>query len=69
MASGRKLPYAIALDPMGEADRAFGGIKATPTGFLYDGKGQLVRHWLGAADSDRLAGEIANLLHAQAALR
>jgi peroxiredoxin len=62
MASRRNLPYAIALDPMGEAERAFGGIKATPTGFLYDGNGQRVRHWLGAADAERLGDEVAELL-------
>ena len=37
-----KPPFVIALDLLGTAARAFGGVRGTPTSFLVDKKGRIV---------------------------
>jgi peroxiredoxin len=46
----RKLPFTIALDTVGQAARAFGDVKLTPTAFLIDKNGRVLKRYLGEYD-------------------
>ena len=48
------LPFTVALDPMGEAAKAFGDVKLTPTTFLIDKRGNIVSRILGEPDFAKL---------------
>ncbi len=49
-----KLPFTVALDPMGELARAFGDVKLTPTSFVIDRQGQVVMRILGELEFAKL---------------
>lgn len=49
-ASTRELPFPVALDPTGEAVRAWGGVRGTPSTWLAGPTGRIERFWLGAPD-------------------
>lgn len=49
-----RLPFKVALDPMGELARAFGDVRLTPMTFLVDKRGAVVARMLGARDFARL---------------
>ncbi|HSQ02922.1 MAG TPA: TlpA disulfide reductase family protein [Burkholderiales bacterium] len=49
-----KLPFKVALDPMAELVRRFGDVKATPTTFVIDKRGEIVEQIVGAADFPKL---------------
>lgn len=49
-----KLPFKVALDPLGELARAFGEVKLTPTTFIIDKQGKLVMRILGEPDFAKL---------------
>lgn len=49
-ARARALPFEVALDADGAAARRFGGVNATPTTFLIDRRGRIVRRFLGEPD-------------------
>jgi thiol-disulfide isomerase/thioredoxin len=57
-----ELPFPVALDVQGEAARAFGGVRATPTAFLVDKHGRIVERILGVPDFDRLQALIERKL-------
>lgn len=61
-ARSSELPFPVALDIQGEAARAFGGVRATPTAFLVDKRGRIVERILGVPDFDRLQGLIERKL-------
>jgi len=46
----KKLPFTVALDPMGELAKAFGDVKLTPTAFLIDKNGKIIKRYLGDYD-------------------
>jgi peroxiredoxin len=48
------LPFKVALDPMGEATRAFGDVKLTPTTILIDKRGNMVWRIIGEPDFAKL---------------
>jgi peroxiredoxin len=48
------LPFTVALDIRGDAARAFGGVRATPTTFVLDKQGRIVERILGEPDFVRL---------------
>jgi thiol-disulfide isomerase/thioredoxin len=56
------LPFPVALDIKGEASAAFGSIKGTPTSFLLDADGKLVKRYIGAIDLDKLEKQVVQLL-------
>ena len=47
-------PFKIVLDIQGEINRAFGDVKVTPTTFIADKKGRIVKRIVGEPDFDRL---------------
>ena len=49
-AETRKLPFKVVLDTQGDIARAFGDVKLTPTAFLVDRQGRIVKRYLGEYD-------------------
>jgi peroxiredoxin len=43
----RALPFKVALDDTGAISRQFGDIRITPTTFLIDKKGRMIRRYVG----------------------
>jgi peroxiredoxin len=48
------LPFRVALDPMGEAAKAFGNVQLTPTTIVIDKRGNIVTRILGEPDFSKL---------------
>jgi peroxiredoxin len=48
------LPFKVALDPMGDIARVFGDVKLTPTTFIIDKHGNVVRKIIGEPDFKKL---------------
>jgi peroxiredoxin len=46
----RALPFEVALDADGAAARGFGNVVATPTTFLIDRRGRILKRYLGEPD-------------------
>ena len=63
----RQLPYPIALDLDGALAAAFGNVMLTPTSFLIDPDGRIIKHKIGEMDMAELRQQVESLLHAQAA--
>ena len=49
-AQTRQLPFTVALDPQSTLARAFGDVKMTPTTFLIDKQGKIIKRYLGEPD-------------------
>ena len=49
-AQERALPFKVALDGDGSIARAFGDVRATPTSFLIDRRGRILKAYLGEPD-------------------
>ncbi|HWK71782.1 peroxiredoxin family protein [Pollutimonas sp. M17] len=49
-ADTRKLPFTVAIDAQGEIAKAFGDVQLTPTAFLIDKEGHIVKRYLGNYD-------------------
>ncbi|AZY50494.1 TlpA disulfide reductase family protein [Bordetella avium] len=47
---GRKLPFPVAIDSTGDIARAFGDVRLTPTAFLIDKQGRIIKRYLGEYD-------------------
>ena len=56
------LPFKVALDPMGEAAKAFGDVKLTPTTILIDKRGNMVWRIIGEPDFAKLDALIESKL-------
>jgi len=61
-AATRRLPFPVALDPMGEAVAAWGGVEGTPITWLAGPDGRILRRWLGRPDFAALRRELDALL-------
>jgi len=46
----RQIPFKVVLDSRGEIARAFGDVRLTPTAFLIDRQGRIVKRYLGEYD-------------------
>jgi peroxiredoxin len=66
-ASTRRLPFPVALDPMGEAVTAWGGVEGTPLTWLAGPDGRIRRRWLGRPDFTALRRELDAMLPGPAA--
>lgn len=49
-AETRKLPFTVAIDAQGEIAKAFGDVQLTPTAFLIDKEGHIIKRYLGNYD-------------------
>ena len=58
----KEIPYPVALDIDGNAAKAFGRIKATPTSFLIGPDGTIVQSYTGEMDIDKLRIKIKQLI-------
>lgn len=46
-AETRKLPFTVALDAQGKLAQAFGDVKLTPTTFVIDKQGNIIKRYVG----------------------
>jgi peroxiredoxin len=53
-AQTRELPFKVALDTDGRAAQSFGDVKLTPTTFVIDKQGNIVKRYVGIPESDAL---------------
>ena len=58
----RRLPFGVAIDNTGEVARGFGDVQLTPTSFLIDKHGKIVKRYVGAPDFAALHQLIEQLL-------
>jgi peroxiredoxin len=58
----RKLPFLVSIDSGGVWARAFGDVRMTPTTFLLDKRGRIVKRYLGEPDFKALHALIEKLL-------
>jgi len=61
-AESRQLPFGVAIDNTGEIARRFGDVQLTPTTFLIDKRGNIVKRYLGAPDFEAMHVLIDKLL-------
>lgn len=63
-AQAHGLPFILAFDKTGEVAKAFGEVQLTPTTFLLNKEGEIVKRYLGAPNFDELHREIEQLVKA-----
>jgi peroxiredoxin len=61
-AETRKLPFSVAIDNTGQIAKSFDDVRLTPTTFLINKKGQIVKRFLGEPDFAALHKLIEELL-------
>jgi len=62
MRKARNIPYPVALDINGDAARAFGNVRLTPTSFLIAPDGRIVFQKIGEMDMQKLRNDILAML-------
>ena len=63
-AQTRQLPFKVAIDNTGALARDWGDVKLTPTTFLVDKQGRIVKRYVGTPDFKELHALIEKLLDA-----
>ena len=63
-AQTRKLPFKVAIDNTGAVAKAWGDVKLTPTTYLLDKQGAIVKRYVGTPDFKEMSQLIAKLLAA-----
>lgn len=58
----RKLPFKVAIDNTGAVAKAWGDVQLTPTTYLVNKRGEIVKRFVGAPDFPALEQLIASLL-------
>ena len=61
-AQTRKLPFKVAIDNTGAVAKAWGDVQLTPTSFLVNKKGEIVKRYVGQPDFNELHRLIEKLL-------
>ena len=61
-ARSRQLPFGVAHDASGTIAQRFGDVQLTPTSFLIDKRGQVVKRYVGAPDFAALDRLVEQLL-------
>ncbi|CAI8743554.1 peroxiredoxin family protein [Methylocaldum szegediense] len=62
MAEANKLPYPVALDPLGRLAETFGQVRLVPNSFLIGPDGHIVMHQLGRIDVRNFREKVERLL-------
>ena len=65
-AESRKLPFKVAIDNSGAIARGFGDVRLTPTTYLINKRGEIVKRYVGQPDFDALHALVERLLAEQA---
>jgi thiol-disulfide isomerase/thioredoxin len=63
-AETRKLPFKVAIDNTGAVAKAWGDVQLTPTSYLVDKQGRIVKRYVGEPDFAELHSLIEKLLAA-----
>ena len=63
MQKRKNIPYPIVYDGVNKASAAFGGVRLTPTTFLINPKGQIVKQKIGEMDMKLLHAQILGMLN------
>ncbi|HQO53945.1 MAG TPA: TlpA disulfide reductase family protein [Ottowia sp.] len=63
-AETRKLPFKVAIDNTGAVAKAWGDVKLTPTTYVVNKQGEIVKRYVGAPDFSELHQLIEKLLAA-----
>lgn len=61
-AQTRKLPFQVAIDNTGAVAQAWGDVKLTPTSYVVNKRGQIVKRYVGSPDEAELHQLIEKLL-------
>jgi peroxiredoxin len=61
-AQTRKLPFQVAIDNTGTVAKAWGDVQLTPTSYLVDKQGRIVKRYVGEPDFTELHQLIEKLL-------
>ena len=61
-AETRKLPFGVAIDNTGSIAKAFGDVRLTPTTFVIDKRGEIVKRYVGEPDFAALRALVERLL-------
>jgi peroxiredoxin len=61
-ANTRQLPFKVALDNTGDVAKAWGDVKLTPTSYLVNKQGQIVKRYVGEPDTAALHQLLEKLL-------
>jgi peroxiredoxin len=61
-AQTRALPFRVAMDHSGALAQAFGPVQLTPTTFVVNKKGEIVKRYIGEPDFEALHALLAKLL-------
>jgi len=61
-AQTRKLPFEVAIDNTGAVAKAWGEVQLTPTSYLVNKKGEIVKRYVGEPDFNELHALIEKLL-------
>lgn len=64
-AQSRGLPFRVAIDHSGELAQGFGPVQLTPTTFVVDRRGRIVKRYIGEPDFKAMHALIEQLLQAQ----
>lgn len=60
--TSRQLPFRVAMDHTGQLAQAFGPVQLTPTTFVINKKGEIVKQYIGAPDFAALRTLLTQLL-------
>lgn len=58
----RQLPFKVVIDSTGELAQAFGDVRLTPTAFLIDKQGNIIRRYLGNYDKEAFLATVNKAL-------